>query len=361
MNKIKKNISTYFNWDVICENEEARIRANSTLFFAAIAFIFFIMAVLNIITMTINLLLVTGSLCIVFSIFSFLIIKYPDASQKRLAYSAGIIAYLMSMYFIYSGGTEGFSVIWLCIFPIISYMIFHRYLNIIFNIALCLLVYICFLTPIYDLLGFEYTGAFRFRFPVLMTFSAICASIAELIRHQTQKRLKKISQSLRDSVNIDTLTGIGNRNAFNEQIKMNSTLSPLAYAIIDVDFFKKVNDTYGHSVGDVVLKTLGKLLSENIRSVDHVYRWGGEEFIIVSPEIKYIDFKQLIERLCLLVEKYDFVINKDLTLKITVSAGGIVGCEDPEFNVCFKMADECMYEAKNSGRNRAIIRDVSGL
>ena len=357
MNKIRRFISTYFNWDEMCENEENRIRSNSTLFFIAIAFVFFIMAMLNLITVTINLLIVTGVLCVVFALLSFLIIKYPHL-YKQSAFFAGVIAFLMSAYFVYSGGTEGFSVIWLCLFLIISYLIFDRNVSIIFTVSICMLIYISFLTPVYNLLGYEYTSAFRFRFPVVMTFSAICSSLGELIRYQTQKRLIIKSQSLRDNMNIDTLTGIGNRNAFNEQIKMNSELSALAYAIIDVDFFKKVNDTYGHSVGDIVLKSLGQLLSENIRSVDYVYRWGGEEFLIVSPDIKFDDFKQLIERLCLLVEKYNFVINEDLTLRITVSAGGIVGCEEPEFNVCFKMADECMYGAKNSGRNRAVIREV---
>lgn len=361
MSKIKKNVFAYFNWNEMCENEDVRIRANSTLFFVAIAIVFFIMAMLNLITMTINLLIVTGLLCIVFMSFSILIIKYPYASQKKLAYCAGGITLLMSAYFIYSGGTEGFSVIWLCIFPIISYMIFHSPLSSIFNILICLMVYISFLTPIYNFLGYEYTNAFRFRFPVVMTFSAICSSLAELIRYQTQKRLIIISQSLRDSVNIDSLTGIGNRHAFNEQIKMNSELSSLAYAIIDVDFFKSVNDTYGHGAGDIVLQTLGKILSNNIRPIDYVYRWGGEEFLIVSPQISFDDFKHLIERLRLLVEKHEFKINDDKILKITISGGGISGCEDPEFTTCLKLADDCMYEAKSKGRNRTVVKDVSGL
>lgn len=71
MNKIRRFFSTHFNWDEMCEDEETRIRSNSTIFFTAIAFAFFIMAVLNIITMTINLLIVTGVLCVVFSFYHF--------------------------------------------------------------------------------------------------------------------------------------------------------------------------------------------------------------------------------------------------------------------------------------------------
>jgi diguanylate cyclase (GGDEF)-like protein len=178
--------------------------------------------------------------------------------------------------------------------------------------------------------------------------------------------LKKHNGSLETSNHIlyeqshhDALTGLFNRRYFEEQ--MNKPLlednSQYVLAIIDIDFFKKVNDTYGHDVGDEVLCKLAKTLNDNIRQHDFVTRWGGEEFVITLAQTDQADIKTVLERLKNIVQNTQIQTssgNLSITLSIGVSNEIKAKSLKNSWSLALESADKALYQAKNSGRNRII-------
>ena len=155
----------------------------------------------------------------------------------------------------------------------------------------------------------------------------------------------------------DALTGLWNRNYFQNELRQCISLSSrhhrtFAVLMLDIDFFKKVNDTYGHNVGDHVLKTIATMLTHNMRHHDVVARLGGEEFIILLPEMALSDAMVVAERIRMAVEHCDFTplgCQHGITLSIGIGAFPTTGVEAQEL---VEAADAALYEAKASGRNR---------
>jgi diguanylate cyclase (GGDEF)-like protein len=120
--------------------------------------------------------------------------------------------------------------------------------------------------------------------------------------------------------------------------------------LIDIDHFKRVNDTYGHDIGDKVLVKLVEIVQENIRKIDIFARWGGEEFLVLCPSTDVKNVQNLAEKLRAAVEVSSF----SEVEKITISLG--LSCYNPEesFSELFKRADQGLYYAKEHGRNQAV-------
>lgn len=132
------------------------------------------------------------------------------------------------------------------------------------------------------------------------------------------------------------------------------SLRNVSLFICDIDFFKKVNDTYGHNAGDAVLKHVAANFRKNSRICDGVYRWGGEEFIVIMPDTSAEQAAEAADRLriCIMDSVCHF---EDLDIKVTMSFG--VTQLDPSKSIedNIKDADEKLYKAKESGRNRVIL------
>ena len=162
----------------------------------------------------------------------------------------------------------------------------------------------------------------------------------------------------------DPLTGIYNRRYLDRRLKEEVGRAqryglPLSVALIDIDFFKSINDTYGHQGGDIVLTGLGKLISQNIRPSDIAARYGGEEFFIIFAATPALGAKVLAERLhqCIASQKLVLIgkANERPALQVTVSIG--LASLDQEINngeMLIQRADEALYRAKREGRNRVI-------
>jgi len=121
--------------------------------------------------------------------------------------------------------------------------------------------------------------------------------------------------------------------------------------MIDIDFFKKVNDEYGHHTGDVVLKETAQVIKGCIRDIDTVARWGGEEFVVLLPETKKDEALGVATRICETIAGHSF---SQIERQITVSIG-LAGVPDPSIDTAEKLihaSDLAMYEAKSKGRNR---------
>ncbi|WP_321275757.1 sensor domain-containing diguanylate cyclase [Thiomicrorhabdus indica] len=156
----------------------------------------------------------------------------------------------------------------------------------------------------------------------------------------------------------DVLTGMPNKRSFELEFSKNIAFAErhnywVGLVLIDVDYFKKVNDTYGHLIGDKVLKEISELITETARTEETTYRWGGEEFAVVTLDKQPGGAESLAERIRKAVEIHSFCANSNHPLSLSVSCGSICfqpPCEQPNHEL-FALVDKQLYEAKNSGRN----------
>lgn len=178
--------------------------------------------------------------------------------------------------------------------------------------------------------------------------------------------LEQRNNQLRKEAKIDLLTGAYGREEGYLRGKSDISRSlrnkkPVGFIMIDLDYFKKVNDRYGHLAGNVILKKLSSLCKNEIRNIDTFSRFGGEEFLVILPNIDNIFLNEVAERLRRKIEKYNF---NYLHKKINVNISAGVSYYDPNkdrntnpnsiFLKYVKRADEAMYSAKNKGRNRVM-------
>ena len=158
---------------------------------------------------------------------------------------------------------------------------------------------------------------------------------------------------------LDALTGLNNRRQFEVRLKQEIATTkrqknPLCAMMIDIDFFKKVNDTYGHASGDTVLRTVASIIKEHLRESDIPSRYGGEEFAVLLP-YTHIDEAQIVgERLRKAVENTPVPIDKK-NINVTISMGLAEFNPEETGEKLFERADKALYEAKESGRNRVCI------
>ncbi len=166
---------------------------------------------------------------------------------------------------------------------------------------------------------------------------------------------------LKNLANRDFLTGMYNRRYFFESgvpiFKKNKRkVYPIAVAMIDIDKFKNINDTYGHDVGDDAIKEIKTILDANLRESDLVARFGGEEFCILLEEINLQNTEKLFEKIRAAFEK-NVIHTNDIDISYTVSTGICFGILD-SLDAMIQLSDEALYEAKTSGRNRVVIKEV---
>ena len=128
---------------------------------------------------------------------------------------------------------------------------------------------------------------------------------------------------------------------------------PLSAIMIDLDFFKDVNDKYGHLQGDATLKSLATLLKKNVRNIDIICRYGGEEIVILLPHINFHGAQLTAERLRTKVKDYDFG-TKDVSIKLSISLGLVSfdSKDNIDIDTVIRALDQQLYEAKNSGRDK---------
>ncbi|MGL1893218.1 MAG: GGDEF domain-containing protein [Spirochaetaceae bacterium] len=202
----------------------------------------------------------------------------------------------------------------------------------------------------------EYLKLYR-GFKKLLKESKKLISLSDI----THKQLKDSEEKLTELSIRDPLTGLLNRRGVyqwldDELVRLKRNNTTLAIFIMDIDFFKDVNDTYGHTAGDYALQQLANLYHDSVREQDCIGRWGGEEFILVLPNTDATGAFNLGEKLRKRVE--DFIIiydNKRIELKI--SLGGCSLDENTTLDDCLKCADNALYKSKAEGRNKVTMHE----
>ncbi|MBU6297445.1 MAG: PleD family two-component system response regulator [Alphaproteobacteria bacterium] len=187
-------------------------------------------------------------------------------------------------------------------------------------------------------------------------------------RVRTQLRKKRYADRLRQNVQLslemaitDQLTGLHNRRYMSRHLdnlltQAHKSGKPLAFVIMDIDFFKSVNDNYGHDIGDEVLREFAKRIAANVRGIDLACRYGGEEFVVVMPDTDVAYAYAVAERLRKSIETTPVEISRapgKLTITISI---GIASSEssDEKAEDLLHRADQALYRAKNGGRNRVV-------
>ncbi len=187
-------------------------------------------------------------------------------------------------------------------------------------------------------------------------------SNAQIINRQLEEEIKrriKLEAALKEMAATDPLTGLYNRREYDMLFqhaieRANRMNTPLSVGIIDLDYFKQVNDTYGHSAGDEVLRRTARLLLDNLRTMDVVGRWGGEEFIILLPEIAIDQANMTCNRLLKALAATDIDVDST-SIKITATIGITQLLHGDKIDKIISRADEALYKGKEAGRNRVEI------
>ncbi|EPY01047.1 diguanylate cyclase [Magnetospirillum fulvum] len=169
-------------------------------------------------------------------------------------------------------------------------------------------------------------------------------------------KLRGLNKQLRALAQTDTLTGLANRASLNERLqsefeRFRRYARPFSIILFDLDFFKQVNDDFGHLIGDKVLIAFADIARNVARAQDVVGRWGGEEFLILCPETDLEQARVLAERIGHEVRGYDFVLGRHLT----VSAGVATLVAGESSDGLLNRADEALYQAKHDGRDRVVV------
>lgn len=195
------------------------------------------------------------------------------------------------------------------------------------------------------------------------TFTAEETSLLSAFARLTAQAVEnaRLYARLEEEARTDTLTGLYNRRVFDGRMEEEHRRAkrygkPYAIALLDIDYFKRINDDYGHPAGDAVLVQLSRILTLQVRDVDTVARYGGEEFIVIFPEISGSVAKEIAERMRRAVAETAFLLPDGQQINITVSIG--VSCFPncaADVETAINTADQALYAAKQSGRNRVTL------
>lgn len=195
---------------------------------------------------------------------------------------------------------------------------------------------------------------------MMLMFNVPCI-VAVCVMHYTMEKAYLdhylVTKQLETLVVHDQLTGVYNRNKFKSLSKQRTQELiipkdfPVTFLIADLDFFKKVNDQYGHEAGDKVLKSAAKVMSQSVRTSDYVIRWGGEEFLVVLMGCNLETGKDIAENMRVNIEKSDNTV-----CPVTASIG-VAPYQGGNYHDTIKNADEALYKAKTEGRNRVIVSE----
>lgn len=231
----------------------------------------------------------------------------------------------------------------------------------------------------YNLINKGKTGVFPLvnenRLLGCIAAKSMCGELCEVDISYLEQLAKQSSATLNRAIvyaeilkhaTLDALTGFYNRRQLEERIKQETAKAkrqktPLCAIMTDIDFFKRVNDIYGHAAGDIVLKTVSKTIRSQLREYDIAARYGGEEFAILLPFTKTDEAVMVAERLRKAVENKKIDLSKvnhdspDKIINVTISSGIYEFKYSDTADNLLKKADKALYEAKETGRNKVVV------
>lgn len=185
------------------------------------------------------------------------------------------------------------------------------------------------------------------------------------VRIRSALKTHGLLQMLAQRAQIDGLTGLWNRAYFDRRLSEEISACsrhgrPLSLAMLDLDGFKHVNDTYGHPAGDAVLAGVGNLLRREVREADVPCRYGGEEFALIMPETPPADARAVCERIRATLEQVVWPRHPDHAVTVSIGIVGSMICREPSPQFWVECADRNLYAAKTTGRNQTVWTMLEG-
>lgn len=340
-------------------DKDKYIRLVRLIAYVALLVVALFMTVLNVVQYGITdpLTLTTGIFSIAL-IPDFLLTYFSKTGRKIAAVLFFLEFIAMFAMFLYTGKPEGFSAIWIALVPIACMIFYGRKIGSMVTGVMFIILALAFYTPLGKMAGMypDYTQTFKVRFPILYVAFYLIALFLESIQQYQFQALEEVNTINEGYSTHDGLTGLFNRKGFYDLLESElktRTYSKIGFIVFDIDFFKKLNDTYGHLAGDEVLIELSHIIKEKLGNSLAACRWGGEEFLVcyVDEQIKKAD----LEEFRMAVQNHEFVFN-DKVMKTTIS-GGVFETNDKVFankDEWLKNADSALYNAKETGRNKVV-------
>jgi diguanylate cyclase (GGDEF)-like protein len=262
-----------------------------------------------------------------------------------------------------TGGESNTGILWHYVYPLMVYYIAGIHMG-SFCAGLLILLEI-FLFVFDDLFPFQtvYPMAFKIRFISTMIVMMIFGAMLEYSRWSSRRKLYHMAEKYHLASQTDDLTGLPNRRAFRALLQdqvvylLRGEKKEFVVVIADVDYFKRINDRYGHAAGDAALKHLGGIFKRLLRKHDVVARWGGEEFMFLLPDTEMKEGKTVAERIRSEVAENPFLPEGGEEIYLTVSCGVGDWESHQDLDELIRVVDDRLYKAKEAGRNRVVWKD----
>lgn len=335
--------------------EDLRIRLQFFCVYIIFAVVSTVMTIVNVFTGWHLLMLST----LVFSFLNLINIILALASSVTEQITRSLFALeilCLFLFFVVVGEPEGFSAIWLVLLPGSGMLLYRMKYGILLSvIELFILIFLFWTDYGRSLILYEgYTQSFLLRFPLLYVATLAIGIFFEFIRQTTQRELSNTRKQFEYLSKHDALTGLYNRFGFYsemQEITNTRTDGGYAFAILDLDHFKNVNDKYGHLNGDVVLKQTAETVSEIVADHGWVSRWGGEEFSVFFKE--EAEAEALSQRILNAFQEVLYRFDGDC-FHVTVSIGLVIISRGFSLSSSelVSAADNNLYNSKQTGRNR---------
>ena len=301
--------------------------------------------------------LLVGSLVVSSAVvFANVLLSHVYSRSDIFYYIAGVIVFFTINALVYTGGLHntGLYFIYPLLFIQIIVVTFKPaivYVSVTMGVAIFMLFH-------QDNIAANYPPEHVSRF-IISTLAFICvAFIGENFWHQSRKALLKENLERMRQANTDPLTKLPNRRfldaVFFEKVMQDpTTYFPISAVVVDIDHFKRINDSYGHDIGDEALIHVATLMKDTVRTSDIVARTGGEEFLILFPYATLTQAVKLAEKIRITIEQTPFE-KGDIHHAITASFGVATALTDSNLHATLKQADDNLYKAKKHGRNQVV-------
>ncbi len=299
-----------------------------------------------------------GNILFVFSAITFVnLINLQKKGNESFFQNAFVCMIgVLFLYLTASGGESNTGPLWFYVFPPIGFFALGVKRGLTLSTIAILAVAIIFYFPELPFVTTEYISDFKIRFLATLFFVTACAYVLDDSRRSARDELIEMASLYEKAARTDELTKLSNRRDMKECLEKelyrnHRNNNNFSIILMDIDNFKRVNDTFGHDAGDDVLKHFSSLIKQLSRKIDVVSRWGGEEFLMLLPDTSLVQALAMAERLRVEVETYSFNY-KENVIPITMSAGVCSISQYSDIDSILKQSDVNLYEAKIKGRNR---------
>jgi diguanylate cyclase (GGDEF)-like protein len=264
--------------------------------------------------------------------------------------------YILMFFLVYTGGVEHTGPLWIYIVAPVSVFI-HGLKRGLVDIALFVaIISTIMFMPTDILVHAVYSTEFKLRLLYSFLTVTFLSALYEYSREQSYQHALELSDKYQKLAHLDPLTQLSNRRDAmrilkEEQARLNRRKEPLSIILCDVDYFKKINDQYGHNAGDAVLKELAEIFTKNVREQDCVARWGGEEFLFILPQTIAESANVFAEKIQETLQNH-LVNYENVKINVRISMGIEQFKKGQTIDDVIHNADKYLYQAKNSGRNQ---------